>query len=85
MGMISPKRTTMLLVLGLAALGAAPPVRPTVSASPDAKMDAEDAKMFPDGRHYDFGKVKAGTMVRHTFRVVNTSDSPLEIVSVKRS
>lgn len=81
MGMISPKRTTMLLVLGLAALGAAPPVRPTVSASPDAKSAAEDAKMFPDGRHYDFGKAKAGTIVQHTFRVVNTSDVPLQLIS----
>lgn len=69
------KRTTALLVLGLATLGAGPPMAFT----------SGDAKMFPDGRHFDFGKAKAGTIVRHTFRVVNTGDGPLEIVSVRRS
>jgi hypothetical protein len=73
---MTTKRTAVLLVLGMANLGAGPPVRPMAPASGDAKM-------FPDGRHYDFGKAKAGTMVRHTFRIVNTSDGPLEIVSVK--
>ena len=74
MSMTSHKRMIVLLVLGLAALGAGPPTAFT----------SGDAKMFPDGRHFDFGKAKAGTIVRHTFRVVNTSDVPLEIVSVRR-
>ena len=76
MSMISLKRTTVLLVLGLAALGAGPPVRPTAPESPDAKM-------FPDGRHYDFGTVKRGERPRHTFRIVNRSDVPLQLISVR--
>ena len=74
--MTSTKRTIVLLVFGVAALGAGPPVRPTAPASGDAKM-------FPDGRHYDFGRAKAGTLVRHTFRVINTGDGTLEIMSVR--
>ena len=70
MSMISLKRTTVLLVLGLAALGAAPPVR-------------QDDKMFPDGRNYDFGKVIRGMPVKHALRIVNTSDVTLEVVSVR--
>ena len=41
------------------------------------------SSMFPDGRDYDFGKVKRGTVIKHTFRIVNTSYVPLEIVSVR--
>ena len=76
MSMTSTKRTAVLLVLGLAALGAGPPVRPIAPAS-------DDAKMFPDGRHYDFGTVKSGTLPRHTFRIVNRSDVPLQLISVR--
>lgn len=36
--------------------------------------------MFPDGTHHNFGKVRLGTQVQHTFRIVNTSGVPLEII-----
>jgi Protein of unknown function (DUF1573) len=62
--------TAVLLVLGTVAFGAGPPVR-------------QDDKMFPDGRTYDFGKVKRGTPVKFTLRFVNTSDVTLEVSSVK--
>src|ERR1043166_10270857 len=46
--------------------------------------DAKD-KRFPDGLSHDFGKVAYGAHVKHTFRIVNTSDSPVEITSVRLS
>lgn len=42
-----------------------------------------EATMFPDGLHHDFGKVRRGKQIRHVFRVVNTSDVPLHIVSLR--
>ena len=39
---------------------------------------------FPDGHSHDFGKVAMGTYAKHIFRVVNVSDSPVEIVRVSR-
>ena len=57
-------------MLGTVAFGAGPPVR-------------HDDKIFPDGRTYDFGKVKMGTPVKFTLRFVNTSDVTLEVSSVK--
>ncbi len=42
-------------------------------------------KMFPDGFDHDFGKVQSGMQAKHAFRVVNTSDVPLRIVSLRRS
>ncbi len=39
--------------------------------------------MFPDGITYNFGKVPRGPLVRHSFRIVNTSSVPLEITSVR--
>jgi hypothetical protein len=43
------------------------------------------AKMFPDGRVHEFGKVQPGTQARHAFRIVNTSGAPLRIVSLRCS
>ena len=40
-------------------------------------------RRFPDGVSYDFGKVLRGTQVKHTFRVVNTSSVPLQVVSLR--
>ena len=48
-----------------------------------APVPRPSTSMFPDGREYDLGKVKRGTIVKHTFRIVNTSYVPLEILSVK--
>ena len=44
-----------------------------------------EEKMFPDGLTHDFGKVQRGTQVYHAFRIVNTSDVPLRILSVRLS
>src|SRR5262249_30847057 len=40
---------------------------------------------FPDGQAYDFGRVARGTYSKHAFRILNTADVPLEIVSVRTS
>src|SRR5262245_61345217 len=46
-------------------------------------IDIKDSR-FPDGQSHDFGKIAYGAYVKHTFRIVNTSDSPIEITSVRR-
>jgi hypothetical protein len=43
------------------------------------------ATMFPNGFTHDFGKVQRGIQARHAFRVVNTSDVPLRVVSLRWS
>jgi hypothetical protein len=44
-----------------------------------AGQDAKPSRMFPDGRAHDFGKVKSGPIAKHSFRIVNTSDVPLQL------
>jgi hypothetical protein len=39
--------------------------------------------MFPDGLDHDFGKVRSGTQAEHAFRVVNTSNVPLRVISLR--
>jgi hypothetical protein len=41
--------------------------------------------MFPDGLSHDFGVVARGIQPEHRFRVVNTSNWPLQIISVRTS
>lgn len=38
-----------------------------------------------DHEHYDFGDIREGDIVNHTFTFTNTSDRPLEILSAKAS
>lgn len=52
------------------------------AASPPDKIDD---KMFPDGESHDFGIVQRGAQLYHAFRIVNTSDVPMKIVSVRLS
>jgi hypothetical protein len=40
-------------------------------------------KMFPDGIEYDFGKVTRGKQYKHTFRIVNTTNAPLKMLSLR--
>jgi hypothetical protein len=40
-----------------------------------------DKKMFPDGLQHDFGKVPQDLQCKHTFRIVNTTNVPLRILS----
>ena len=51
-------------------------------ASKDATKTIES--MFPDGLTYNFGKVLRGTQPYHVFRIANTTDVPLRILSVRR-
>lgn len=41
-------------------------------------------KMFPDGRVHDFGTVRIGSEVKYAFRILNASDKPLKILSLRR-
>jgi hypothetical protein len=51
----------------------------------DKERDARKDAPFPDGRSHDFGKVKPSTKLKHTFRIVNTSDAVLALTSVRVS
>ncbi len=44
-----------------------------------------DEKMFPDGVSHDFGFTARGVQLYHAFRIVNTTDKPLRILSVRVS
>jgi hypothetical protein len=44
---------------------------------------ATTGMLFLDGREFDFGIVQRGIQVRHSFRIVNASDAPLHIVSLR--
>jgi Ankyrin repeats (many copies)/Protein of unknown function (DUF1573) len=57
------------------------------TAQEPQKKENADAKVnrFPDGQSHDFGKVAYGAYVKHTFRLLNTADVPLEIISVRSS
>ncbi|MBI3822219.1 MAG: hypothetical protein HY289_06010 [Planctomycetes bacterium] len=52
---------------------------------PPVAPQAVDDKMFPDGLAHDFGTVQCGAQLYHAFRIVNTSDVPMKIASVRRS
>jgi hypothetical protein len=58
---------------------------PTQGARPKDKENpaAKNERMFPDGVIHDFGPVFRGKLLRHTFRIVNTSDVPLRILSAR--
>jgi hypothetical protein len=58
-----------------------------VTAAQEGKKGGEKGgtkdNRFPDGLDHDFGRVARGTYAKHTFRVVNTSDSQVEMTSVR--
>jgi RNA polymerase sigma factor (sigma-70 family) len=60
------------------------PPKPKAEAEPK-KGDKKNDDRFPDGRDHDFGKVKRGTSLEHSFRIVNTSTVPLHLTSVRVS
>jgi hypothetical protein len=41
-------------------------------------------QMVMEEAYFDFGEVKEGDVVSHTFRVFNRGDQPLQIEKVKR-
>ena len=36
-----------------------------------------------EGREFDFKDVKEGTVLEHTFKILNKGDEPLKIISVR--
>ena len=36
-----------------------------------------------EGREFDFKEVKEGTVLEHTFKILNIGDEPLKIISVR--
>ena len=74
--MIARKSLFVILLAGISGL----------CLHPDAhSQPADEEKMFPDGVAHDFGAVLQGPKLYHAFRIVNTSDLPLRIVSVAMS
>lgn len=52
----------------------------------DAEFPSQiSIKMFPDGLRHDFGKVPQGLQLKHTFRVVNTTNVLLKLLSLRCS
>ncbi len=46
-------------------------------------LESQGPKMVLEELKFDFGEVKEGESVSHTFRVFNQGDQPLEIRKVK--
>lgn len=70
--------------------GQSAPIEPPPPAKPaekDARNDDANkpVEKSPLGLVHDFGKVPRGTQLRHTFRIINTSDVPLRILSARTS
>jgi hypothetical protein len=56
------------------------------NAFEDATKSAETTvTMFPDGVAHDFGKVTRGTQCRYAFRIINTTNVRLRIISLRCS
>jgi hypothetical protein len=74
------RTATTILLIALTANGSC---RSDPGHDEQAASGETAAAMFPDGLVHDFGKVKAGTQAKHTFRIVNTSCIPLRVVSLR--
>jgi hypothetical protein len=67
---------------------AQPVTPPGANADPPGK-DAKDAdakdlvESSPFALVHDFGKVPRGTIAKHTFRFINTSNAPLRVISLR--
>jgi hypothetical protein len=44
-----------------------------------------EPRMFPDGLAHNFGTVIRGTICEHSFRIINTTDAPLQILTLRKS
>lgn len=79
------KIATTIMLTALACCGACLTGRASADAgSEDAwKLGEVTVTMFPDGVKHDFGKVRRGPVLKHTFRIVNTSNTPLRIISLR--
>ena len=54
-----------------------------VSALPVCAQDKMGPKMVLKESEFDFGEVKEGVVLRHSFSVVNKGNQDLRIISVK--
>ena len=62
----------------------APPMPEGRDTKPTENKDVNrPAEMCPVGLAHDFGKVQTGTIAKHTFRFVNTSDNPLQVIDLR--
>ncbi len=50
---------------------------------PVLAQEKQGPKMVPKELEVDFGEVKEGEVIEHTFSVLNQGDEPLEIVEVR--
>jgi hypothetical protein len=63
----------------------APQSPPPAPASPAAlpQLDRQGPRIQFGATNYDFGKIKAGELVKHVYTFTNTGDEPLEINAVR--
>lgn len=88
MAILRCKIVAAMTLFGLAFSGDhVPEIATTRSASgavsQDEALAEETDARFPDGLTHDFGKVVRGTECNHVFRIVNTADVPLHILSLR--
>ena len=46
-------------------------------------QDKKGPRVSVEGREFDFKEVKEGTVLEHTFKILNIGDEPLKIISVR--
>ena len=46
-------------------------------------QDNKGPRISLEGREFDFKEVKEGTVLEHTFKILNIGDEPLKIISVR--
>jgi hypothetical protein len=63
----------------------ATPQEPAGNRVEAGKRDGAKDDRFPGGCDHDFGNVPYGSYPKHAFRIVNTSNAPIEIISVRPS
>jgi hypothetical protein len=66
-----------LMVVGLFSMALI--ANPGLAQDPSGK----GPKIAVEGREFDFKDVKEGTVLKHTFKILNKGNEPLKIISVK--
>ncbi len=46
-------------------------------------QDNKGPRISVEGREFDFKEVEEGTVLEHTFKILNIGDEPLKIISVR--
>jgi hypothetical protein len=46
-------------------------------------QDGKGPRIAVEAREFDFKEVKEGTVLEHTFKILNKGDEPLKIISVR--